>query len=104
MFRRNRVAVTVARMVIAYLLASIALTIVFFEAGGGHADVPFTMFPDYFVVAPVLPVLVLANLGRVRGTDVLSLVAFVVTLVAVWVVTGTLSARSARSAATVYDR
>ncbi|WP_242354784.1 MULTISPECIES: hypothetical protein [unclassified Anaeromyxobacter] len=85
---------------IAYLLASIALTIVYFEAGGGHADVPFTTFPDYFVVAPVLPVLVLADLGRVRGTDVLSLAAFVVTLVAVWVVTGALIARTARSAAT----
>jgi hypothetical protein len=100
--RRNEIAATVVRTVIAYLLASIVLTVLFFEVGGGHADVPFTMFPGYFVVAPVLPVLVTVlviwHLREARGSELLSLVAFVVAFVAAWFGTGALRARSAPKA------
>jgi hypothetical protein len=93
---RKRLTATVVRTVIAYLVSSFVHAIIFFEVGGGHADVPFTTFPDYLVVAPALPVLAIWDLREhVRTIEFLSLAAFVATFVAVWFGTGALlSARS----------
>lgn len=99
--RRSGLAAMFVRTILAYLLASIVLTAVFFEVGGGHADVPFTLFPGYLVVAPVLPVLVICSLGfGGSGTELVSLVAFVVTFVAVWLGAGALL-RNARTSFTI---
>ncbi|WP_248354761.1 hypothetical protein [Anaeromyxobacter oryzae] len=71
---------------IAYLASSVAFTVLFFELGGGHADIPFTMFPDYFVVAPVLPVLaIVMGWSQMQASDLLSVAAFVATFALTWI-------------------
>jgi hypothetical protein len=94
---RRKLAGTAARIVIAYLASSVAFTILFFELGGGHADVPFTMFPDYFVVAPVLPVLAVLQLpSQLRTSELLSIAGFVATFVLTWIGMAALRARRSR--------
>lgn len=95
---QKKTAATAARIVIAYVVSSIVYAILFFELGGGHADVPFTMFPDYLVVSPVLPVFALFDIPSQPGArEILSIVAFMLTFVVIWLGTGSLRPRSRRN-------
>lgn len=90
------------RLVLAYLLAGLVGTVVLFGRGGGHADVPLTMWPEYLLLAPVLPILVAARLAPpLRAREVMSAAAFIATFVLAWIGTRPLdcrpAARSSRS-------
>ncbi len=84
-----------ARLAIAYVGACVVETVVFFETTGGHADVPFTMFPDYLVVAPLVPVLVASNLRLgIAALEVVSTLLFLASFAALWLGTGALLRRA----------
>ncbi len=73
------------RLIAAYLVAAVAETVVFFEWTGGHADVPLSMFPDYLVLAPLVPVGMLPGLAeRPYALAWGSTVVFVVVLAGAW--------------------
>ncbi len=82
------------RFVVAYLVAATVETVVFCEWRGGHADVPFTTFPDYLAIAPLVPVLVGGDLGsKANALAIASTAVFGAVLVAVWVAIGRARAR-----------
>ncbi len=95
--RTRRIATFVLRVVAAYLPSSLIETIVFSELRGWHAGVPLSRFPDYLLLAPVLPLYVLDAI-RTNSTTIerLSAWTFITTFVAIWVLQGLVIGRRHR--------
>ncbi|HET8734557.1 MAG TPA: hypothetical protein VFM45_12395, partial [Anaeromyxobacteraceae bacterium] len=52
-----------ARLLGAYLLASLAGAVALFGGGGGHADIPLTTWPGWLLLAPAVPLLLAGRLA-----------------------------------------
>lgn len=86
------------RVLVAYLVAGLAAAIALFGWGGGHADVPLTTWPEYLVLVPVAPVVILGRLTPpVQVRDAIGAGAFVLTFGLVWLFTGRVSKGSPRA-------
>ncbi|MGB8933391.1 MAG: hypothetical protein WCC48_19265 [Anaeromyxobacteraceae bacterium] len=58
----ERIIKVVFRIVASYLAAGLVMTVVFFAGTEGHADVPFSEFPEWLILTPVMPVWTLDHL------------------------------------------
>jgi hypothetical protein len=79
----------VARFALAYAVAAVVETVVAFSwPRAGHADVPLTMFPDYLVLAPIVPPLFAwDSIVDPHARAWVSTAVFVACIVAVWFAT-----------------
>ncbi|GAO03126.1 hypothetical protein [Anaeromyxobacter sp. PSR-1] len=70
----------------AYLASGVVETIVFSEMrGGGHPDAPLTMFPDYLLLSPAVPVLVGYDLvAQFAPLELVATCVFVACFVVSW--------------------
>ncbi len=70
-----------------YLVAGAVETTVFSVVRGGHADVPFTEFPGFLVLSPLVPVgLVQSLLEQFAALEFVSTLLFIVVFVSLWLV------------------
>jgi hypothetical protein len=76
----------IGQFLVAYLMAGIVETIVFSEMrGGGHPDAPLSRFPEYLLLAPVVPIWTASDLvARHSSLDLVSTGVFIVCFVAAW--------------------
>jgi hypothetical protein len=83
----KRVLARLGQVFVAYLTSGVVETIVFSELrGGGHADAPLSRFPEYLVLAPVMPIWTAIGLFQTRSRlDLASTGVFVICFIASWV-------------------
>ena len=83
------------QVIVSYAVASVVETVAFSEIrGGGHPDAPLTMFPEYLVLAPVMPFLLVADFLRTYWwLDVVSTGVFVGCFVGTWILYSRLHTR-----------
>jgi hypothetical protein len=85
----ERISRLVFRVVACYLAAGLAMTVAWFAGTAGHADAPFTQFPDWLMWTPVSPVLLPGILfdptvREVSARAVVALLLGPVTFVLAW--------------------
>lgn len=84
----------VGRFLLAYVPASLVASVVLYEGGAGHADVPFTTFPEYLLVAPLVPVPLVVGMIWVREAEYfIAAAVLAVVFASVWIAAGALSRR-----------
>jgi hypothetical protein len=93
--RSTRSRRSLARWVVAYLVAGLAAVVALFGGGGGHADVPLTTWPGYLVLVPIAPIVLLGRLTPpIQLRDLIGAGAFVLTFGLVWLRMGSVSKRN----------
>jgi len=67
----------IAKLLLAYVIAGATLVMYVRRTNfGGHADVPFSGFPEFLIWSPLAPAIILSEYSEHRMEGVISLLVF----------------------------
>ena len=73
----RRVALAAFKLVLAYIGAGAILVMYVMRSNFvGHADIPFSGFPEFLVWSPIAPALIASEMSEHQGNGLLSLLVF----------------------------